>query len=247
MGRNDPAKRASDDDASQDWVAAGLAELATTGVDGVRIEVLAERLGVTKGGFYRRYRDRRALLNAILESWRDGRVAAIERQAESGADTPAGKLRAIFRIYTERANTQGIAIELAIRQWARSDPIAAAAAEAVDEARLKVVGSLYRSLGLSVTMTAQGLKLSLPRVSASCDFMRPVFFEDRLDIAITLEKIGRSSLTYLFDFYKSGEHIARGKITAACCQETLDKKLKAIEIPASIREKLVAVASAEKA
>ena len=150
MGRNDPAKRASDDDASQDWVAAGLAELASTGVDGVRIEVLAERLGVTKGGFYRRYRDRRALLNAILESWRDGRVAAIERQAESGADTPAGKLRAIFRIYTERANTQGIAIELAIRQWARSDPIAAAAAEAVDEARLKVVGSLYRALGLSV-------------------------------------------------------------------------------------------------
>ena len=150
MGRNDPAKRASDDDASQDWVAAGLAELATTGVDGVRIEVLAERLGVTKGGFYRRYRDRRALLNAILESWRDGRVAAIERQAESGADTPAGKLRGIFKIYTERANTQGIAIELAIRQWARSDPIAAAAAEAVDEARLKVVGSLYRALGLSV-------------------------------------------------------------------------------------------------
>lgn len=149
MGRNITAKRASDDDASQDWVAAGLAELASAGVDGVRIEVLAERLGVTKGGFYRRFKDRRALLNAILESWRDGRVASIERQAESGAETPAGTLRGIFRIYTERANTQGIAIELAIRQWARSDPIAAAAAEAVDEARLKVVGSLYRALGLS--------------------------------------------------------------------------------------------------
>lgn len=149
MGRNISAKRASDDDASQDWVAAGLAELAGAGVDGVRIEVLAERLGVTKGGFYRRFKDRRALLNAILESWRDGRVTAIERQAESGAETPAGKLRAIFKIYTERANTQGIAIELAIRQWARSDPIAASAAEAVDEARLKTVGSLYRALGLS--------------------------------------------------------------------------------------------------
>jgi len=148
MGRNISAKRAGDDDASQDWVAAGLTELASAGVDGVRIEVLAERLGVTKGGFYRRFKDRRALLNAILESWRDGRVTAIERQAESGAETPAGKLRGIFRIYTERANTQGIAIELAIRQWARSDPIAAAAAEAVDEARLKTVGSLYRALGL---------------------------------------------------------------------------------------------------
>ena len=149
MGRNISAKRASDEDASQDWVAAGLTELASAGVDGVRIEVLAERLGVTKGGFYRRFKDRRALLNAILESWRDGRVASIQSQAESGAETPAGKLRGIFRIFTERANTQGIAIELAIRQWARSDPIAAAAAEAVDEARLKVVGSQYRALGFS--------------------------------------------------------------------------------------------------
>jgi|SRR5689334_1712380 len=146
MGRNISAKRASDEDASQDWVAAGLTELASAGVDGVRIEVLAERLGVTKGGFYRRFKDRRALLNAILESWRDGRVASMQRQAE-GAETPAGKLRGIFKIFTERANTQGIAIELAIRQWARSDPIAAAAAEAVDEARLKTVGSLYRALG----------------------------------------------------------------------------------------------------
>ena len=148
MGRNISAKRASDEDASQDWVAAGLTELASAGVDGVRIEVLAERLGVTKGGFYRRFKDRRALLNAILESWRDGRVTSIQHQAE-GAETPAGKLRGIFRIFTERANTQGIAIELAIRQWARSDPIAAAAAEAVDEARLKVVGSQYRALGFS--------------------------------------------------------------------------------------------------
>jgi len=148
MGRNISAKRAGDEDASQDWVAAGLTELASAGVDGVRIEVLAERLGVTKGGFYRRFKDRRALLNAILESWREGRVASMQRQAE-GAETPAGKLRGIFRIFTERANTQGIAIELAIRQWARSDPIAAAAAEAVDEARLRTVGSLYRALGFS--------------------------------------------------------------------------------------------------
>src|SRR5258708_33202784 len=98
MGRNTIAKRATDEDASQDWVAAGLAELASAGVDGVRIEVLAERLGVTKGGFYRRFRDRRALLDAILESWRDGRVASIQRQAEAAAATPAGKRRNIFTI-----------------------------------------------------------------------------------------------------------------------------------------------------
>ena len=140
----------NDENASQDWVAAGLAELAKGGVDGVRIEVLAERLGVTKGGFYRRFKDRRALLNAMLKSWRDGRVTAIERQAEAGDAPPAARLRSIFKLYSERANAQGIAIELAIRQWARTDPIAATAAQQVDAARLKTVSSLYRALGLSV-------------------------------------------------------------------------------------------------
>jgi AcrR family transcriptional regulator len=139
-----------DEDASQDWVSAGLAELARNGIDGVRIEVLAERLGVTKGGFYRRFKDRRALLNAILETWRDGRVTAIERHAEAGGESPILRLKSIFKLYSERANMQGIAIELAIRQWARTDPMAAAAAEKVDAARLKTVSSLYRMLGLSV-------------------------------------------------------------------------------------------------
>ena len=138
-----------DEDASQDWVSAGLAELASAGIEGVRVEVLAERLGVTKGGFYRRFKDRRALLDAMLETWRDGRITVIERQAEAGGETPLERLRGIFKLYSERANRQGIAVELAIRQWARTDSIAAAAAEKVDAARLKICGSLYRKLGLS--------------------------------------------------------------------------------------------------
>ena len=113
---------AKDEDASQDWVAAGLAALSKGGVGSVRVEVLAERLGVTKGGFYRRFKDRRALLNAILEAWRDGRIKAIERQAEEGGRTSAERIQSLTRLYTERANEQGMAIELAIRQWARNDP-----------------------------------------------------------------------------------------------------------------------------
>ena len=74
-----------DENASQDWVTAGLAELAIGGIDGVRVEVLAERLGVTKGGFYRRFKDRRTLLDAMLETWRDGRVAAIATRALNAA------------------------------------------------------------------------------------------------------------------------------------------------------------------
>jgi AcrR family transcriptional regulator len=146
-----PRKRAAkDEDLSQDWVAAALAELARGGgIDNVRVEVLAERMGVTKGGFYRRFRDRRALLDTMLETWRDGRIAAIQRQVEEGGKTPIDRLRFLGKIYTERANEQGMAIELAIRQWARGDDAAATAVTAVDGARLKASASQFQSAGMS--------------------------------------------------------------------------------------------------
>jgi AcrR family transcriptional regulator len=130
------------------WIEAGLAELARSGVEGVRVEVLAKNLGVTKGGFYRRFRDRAALLEGILQNWSAGRIAAIEQQTSLDGASARDRLRALIRLYSERMNTAGMAVELAIRQWARSDQAAAVAVASVDAARLKNVGQLYRATGL---------------------------------------------------------------------------------------------------
>ena len=133
---------------SQDWVAAGLDVLAEGGIDGVRVEVVAQRLGVTKGGFYRRYADRRARRDAMLRTWLDGRIAAIEGQTElTAGEAPAARLKGLVRLFAERLNAQGLSIELAIRQWARSDGEAAAAVTRVDEVRQERVAGLYRQLG----------------------------------------------------------------------------------------------------
>jgi AcrR family transcriptional regulator len=136
------------DDGAAKWIEAGLAELAKGGVDRVRVEVLATSLGVTKGGFYRRFKDRRALLDALLQTWARGRIAAIEKQIEQGGKSARERLKSLIRLYSERVSAQGMAIELAIRQWAQSDPAAASAAATVDDARLRNVAQLYRQLGL---------------------------------------------------------------------------------------------------
>src|SRR5215468_4348533 len=109
------------------WIEAGFAELAHSGVEGVRVEVLAKNLGVTKGGFYRRFRDRAALLDAMLATWSAGRLAAIVAQTSLDGLTARERLRALIKLYSERMNTDAMAIELAIRQWARSDEKAASA------------------------------------------------------------------------------------------------------------------------
>ncbi|MDF0520034.1 TetR/AcrR family transcriptional regulator [Bradyrhizobium yuanmingense] len=131
------------------WVEAGFAELARAGAEGVRVEVLAKNLGVTKGGFYRRFADRAALLETMLEAWRKGRIAAIAQQTSLDGQAPRERLRAMIQLYSERLNPEGMAIELAIRQWARSDDNAAAAVASVDAARLRHVGDLYRATGLA--------------------------------------------------------------------------------------------------
>jgi AcrR family transcriptional regulator len=132
---------------SERWIEAGLEEIARTGVEGVRVEVLAKNLGVTKGGFYRRFRDRAALLEAMLQTWRDGRIAAIVRHTSLDGESARERLRALTALYSERMNTEGMAVELAIRQWARTDELAANAVASVDAARLKNVGLLYRATG----------------------------------------------------------------------------------------------------
>ena len=106
---------------TETWIEAGFAEIARSGVEGVRVEVLAKNLGVTKGGFYRRFRDRAALLEAMLQSWREGRIAAIEKQTSLDGTSARERLKALIALYSERMNTEGMGIELAIRQWARAD------------------------------------------------------------------------------------------------------------------------------
>jgi AcrR family transcriptional regulator len=138
-----------DESGREMWIEAGLKEIGRSGAEGVRVEVLAAHLGITKGGFYRRFKDRRALLDAMLETWRRGRIAAIEKQTELAGEHAGERLKSLIRLYSERLNPEAMAIELAIRQWARSDAAASATVESVDAARLSNVAQLYRLLGWS--------------------------------------------------------------------------------------------------
>jgi acyl-CoA thioester hydrolase len=95
-----------------------------------------------------------------------------------------------------------------------------------------------RSRGLSVVLEWEGQAIGFPRVSATCDYLKPARFEDLLDIAVTIERIGTKSVTYAFAFSRDGETIACGKVTSVCCRVSDENGLKGIEIPASYRARL---------
>lgn len=128
------------------WIAAAFDALAEGGIDAVRVEPLAKALDITKGSFYWHFADRRALLDAMLAAWSDGRIAAIREQA-AASGAPDAVLSDLADLYTRRANVRGLGIELAIRSLARTDEAAAKAVRSVDRERLRHVGELFAALG----------------------------------------------------------------------------------------------------
>lgn len=131
------------------WLSAAFTALAEGGADQVRVEVLAKRLKVTKGSFYWHFRDRMALMEAMLESWKAGRIEAIKAQTRLDGRSPADRLHDVLSLYGGTANPRGMAIELAVRDWARRDPRAADIVAEVDRERLRCVSDLFAGLGLS--------------------------------------------------------------------------------------------------
>jgi YbgC/YbaW family acyl-CoA thioester hydrolase len=96
------------------------------------------------------------------------------------------------------------------------------------------------SRGLSVALVWGGEKLGFPRVSASCDFVKPVTFPDVIEVAVRVERVGAKSVTYGFEFSKGGAAVASGRVTAVCCRVRPDHGIEAIDIPDDIRAKLQA-------
>jgi AcrR family transcriptional regulator len=144
--RKPPASREALDRAA--WIAAALNIVAQDGIDGLRIESLAKQLGVTKGSFYWHFKDRRDLIDAVLDDWRAGRIRDIRKQTAADPGGELAALRHTIDVYAAAKNRKGISIEAAIRLWARQDSNGLAVVEEVDAERLECTRRLFLALGL---------------------------------------------------------------------------------------------------
>jgi AcrR family transcriptional regulator len=139
-----PTRHANTRVGKDDWTRAALGVIAESGVDGVKVEALARRLGITKGSFYWHFRDRTELIEAALELWyRLGTAEIIERLDR--IEDPERRLRALF---TESFGdlVDGPIDALLLAQV--DDPMVGPTVERCTTERIAFLTSAYRSLGL---------------------------------------------------------------------------------------------------
>ncbi|MEJ7832518.1 MAG: TetR/AcrR family transcriptional regulator [Nocardioides sp.] len=126
-----------------DWIYAALHALAEGGPDAIRVEALASRLGVSKGGFYWFFADRKALLQEMLDTWETAAVEEVIARVESNPADPRAKLEQLFEM---ASSPEGLAVELAVRDWARRNAGVAERLHGVDNRRMAYLRSLFGPL-----------------------------------------------------------------------------------------------------
>ena len=121
------------------------------GIDHVRVDLLAQRLGVTRGSFYWHFKDREELLRRVLQAWRETATENLTVRLESAHEDPLEQLRDVLSLpFRGRAAARAARIELAIRAWARRDQMARFAVDEADASRIGYIAQVFSSLGFPV-------------------------------------------------------------------------------------------------
>ncbi|HKR85747.1 MAG TPA: TetR/AcrR family transcriptional regulator [Terriglobales bacterium] len=128
------------------WLKAAYDSLIRNGVDSVRIMPLSQRVKLSRTSFYWFFKDRDALLRALLERWKSKNTANLILQTEAYAESITEAILNVFDCWLDQRLFDS-RFEFAVRNWAqRSDDVAAEIAEA-DEQRIEALKAMFIRFG----------------------------------------------------------------------------------------------------
>lgn len=152
-----PAKREPRNRLSAaDWEQAALDMLAEGGVGAVAVEVLARRLGVTKGSFYWHFATREALIQAALDRWEQADEQDVLAPIEAVAD-PRERVRELVRQVSHRRPSHAV---FAALLKSLDQPVIRPVIERVSERRLAFVTQAFREAGFDANTAANRARLA---------------------------------------------------------------------------------------
>jgi AcrR family transcriptional regulator len=130
----------------EDWLQETLKLLQHRGLEGVKIVVIAERMGVTSGSFYWHFKNLRDLLDCLLDYWERELTNAVMESAKAFSGPPENRiLTLMLQVIEEDAAIYDHAISI----WTRSDPSAKAVFERTLRTRFDFAAWMFKQCGFS--------------------------------------------------------------------------------------------------
>jgi AcrR family transcriptional regulator len=134
---------------AHDWIDFGLTTLAHEGFDALKADVLARKLGVSRGSFYWHFADLGVFHARVIEQWKQETTEAIIADNERFASNPE-RLDALLY----RAFGRGAVLEVRMRAWAENNAAAARALAAIDRRRRGYIERLLVEAGIAPPLAA---------------------------------------------------------------------------------------------
>ena len=128
------------------WLDAAFELLLESGVDSVRILPLAKRLNVSRTSFYWFFKDREALLDALVERWREKNTQGLVRQTKAYAESITEAILNVFDCWLDPGIFDS-PLEFAMRSWALQSEEVSREIDAADETRIEALTHMFERYG----------------------------------------------------------------------------------------------------
>jgi 4-hydroxybenzoyl-CoA thioesterase/acyl-CoA thioester hydrolase len=96
--------------------------------------------------------------------------------------------------------------------------------------------ALWREAGLSIH--SEDSAVGWPRISAACEFHRPLKFEQEFDVTVRITEMARRTISYSGEITREGERIATGQWRIAAVTRQPDGSIRSTDIPAEVAARL---------
>lgn len=131
------------------WLGAAREAFLDSGIDAVKIQPLANRLGLSRTSFYWFFEDRDAVLQALLDDWEATNTRRLVQASEAFAETIAEAALNVISVFLPGGGFVS-RLDLAVRGWAHQSDAVAATVIATDEVRLSALRAMFERFGYAV-------------------------------------------------------------------------------------------------
>lgn len=134
----------------EDWIEAALDTLISEGVDQVKVTVIAEKLSCARSSFYWYFKNRAALLDALLDHWQSTNAKSVISKSLLPAASINVALINVFACWVDESlfDTR---LDFAIREWARRSGTVRRALDISDSYILDALAQMFMRYSFTTT------------------------------------------------------------------------------------------------